>query len=48
MDPVHPLAHVGDLEIRLIRVFKAVVENGGFTAAVPALGVSRSAISQHT
>lgn len=41
----HPLARVGDLEIRLIRVFKAVVESGGFTAAVPTLGVSRSAIS---
>lgn len=41
------LARVGDLEIRLIRVFKAVVESGGFTAAVPTLGISRSAISIH-
>lgn len=39
------LARVGDLEVRLIRVFKAVVDSGGFTAAVPTLGISRSAIS---
>lgn len=41
------LSRVSDLDLRLIRVFKAVVESGGFTAAVPALGISRSAVSLH-
>lgn len=38
---------VSDFDIRLIRVFKAVAECGGFTAAEVELGISRSAISQH-
>lgn len=41
------LGQIRDFDIRLIRVFQAVAENGGFTAAVPTLGVSRSAISLH-
>ncbi len=36
---------VHDLDIRLIRVFKAVVESGGFSAAENTLGIGRSAIS---
>ena len=36
---------VHDLDIRLIRIFKAVVENGGFSAAENMLGIGRSAIS---
>lgn len=45
LQKIHPLTRIGDLEIRLIRVFKAVVDSGGFTAAVPTLGISRSAVS---
>lgn len=41
------LNQISDFDLRLIQVFKTVVESGGFTAAVPALGVSRSAISIH-
>lgn len=41
------LSQISDFDLRLIQVFKAVVESGGFTAAVPALGVGRSAISIH-
>jgi len=42
---IDPLGQISDFELRLIRVFRAVVECGGFTAAVPTLGISRSAIS---
>ncbi|MES1926692.1 LysR family transcriptional regulator [Salinisphaera sp. T31B1] len=42
---IDPLGQISDFELRLIRVFRAVVESGGFTAAVPTLGISRSAIS---
>lgn len=42
-----PLTRISDFDFRLIQVFKTVVECGGFTAAVPALGISRSAISTH-
>ncbi|MGC3871994.1 LysR family transcriptional regulator [Halomonas sp. GXIMD04776] len=42
-----PLSQVSDFDIRLLRVFKTVVECGGFTAAEPTLGISRSAISLH-
>lgn len=38
-------APISDAEIRQLRVFKAVVANGGFTAAQAELGVSRSTIS---
>jgi len=41
------LGQVSDFDIRMIRVFKAVVECGGFTAAEESLGISRSAISLH-
>lgn len=34
-------------DLRLIRVYKAVVENGGFSAAAPVLGISGSAVSIH-
>lgn len=41
------LTRISDSDFRLVQVFKTVVEYGGFTAAVPALGISRSAISTH-
>ncbi|MCD6005456.1 LysR family transcriptional regulator [Halomonas sp. IOP_6] len=41
------LGQMSDYEVRLVRIFKTVVECGGFTAAETALGISRSAISQH-
>ena len=41
------LGQVSDFDLRMIRVFKAVVECGGFTAAEDMLGISRSAISLH-
>jgi len=40
------LAQVSDFDIRLLRVFRSVVENGGFSAAESSLGIARSAISQ--
>lgn len=41
------LNQISNFDLRLIQIFKSVVESGGFTAAVPALGISRSAISIH-
>jgi DNA-binding transcriptional LysR family regulator len=41
-----PLAQVSDFDIRLLRIFRSVVECGGFSAAENVLGISRSAISQ--
>ncbi|MBM7062886.1 LysR family transcriptional regulator [Pseudomonas sp. UL073] len=41
-----PLAQVSDFDIRLLRLFRSVVECGGFSAAESALGIGRSAISQ--
>lgn len=38
---------VTDFDIRLLRVFRAVAECGGFSAAEAELGISRSAISLH-
>ncbi|ATJ82090.1 LysR family transcriptional regulator [Halomonas beimenensis] len=38
---------VTDFDIRLLRVFKAVAECGGFAAAEGRLGIGRSAISLH-
>jgi LysR family transcriptional regulator, transcriptional activator for bauABCD operon len=38
---------VTDFDIRLLRVFRAVAECGGFAAAEGELGISRSAISLH-
>jgi DNA-binding transcriptional LysR family regulator len=42
-----PLAQVSDFEIRLLRIFRSVVECGGFSAAESVLGIGRSAISLH-
>lgn len=42
-----PLAPVTDFDIRLLRLYRTVVECGGFSAAESLLGIGRSAISQH-
>ncbi|NHQ84011.1 LysR family transcriptional regulator [Chromobacterium vaccinii] len=39
------LGQVSDFDIRLLRLFRAVAECGGFSAAEGVLGISRSAIS---
>lgn len=36
-----------DYDLRLLRIFKTIVECGGFSAAVTDLGISRSTISVH-
>ena len=41
------LGQMSDYEIRLVRIFKTVVECGGFTAAETTLGISRSAVAGH-
>lgn len=38
---------VSDLDLRLLRIFKSVVECGGFSAAEVELNISRSAISRY-
>jgi len=38
---------VTEYDLRLLRIFKVVVENGGFSAAENELGVTRSTISVH-
>jgi DNA-binding transcriptional LysR family regulator len=38
---------VTEYDLRLLRIFKAVVENGGFAAAENELGITRSTISVH-
>ena len=43
---IDPLAQVSDFDIRLLRIFRSVVECGGFSAAETVLGIGRSAISQ--
>lgn len=43
--PARAAAPVSDMDLRLLRVFMAVVENGGFAAAEVALNKSKSAIS---
>lgn len=45
--PARPLATVADADIRLLRVFKTVVECGGFSAAEAELNIGRAAISLH-
>ena len=40
------LAQVSDFDIRLLKIFRSVVECGGFSAAENVLGIGRSAISQ--
>lgn len=42
---MHFIGQLQDMDIRLLRVFKAVVESGGFSAAEVELNVSRSTIS---
>ena len=42
-----PISSVTDIDIRLLRVFKTVVECGGFSAAEVELNIRRAAISQH-
>ena len=41
------LGQVSDIDLRLLRVFRAVVESGGISAAEPELGIGRSTISRH-
>lgn len=41
------LDQVGDAEIRLLRIFKSVVECGGFAAAELELNIGRSTVSRH-
>ena len=41
------LDQVGDAEIRLLKIFKAVVECGGFSAAELELNIGRSTVSRH-
>lgn len=38
---------INDIDIRLLRIFKAVVECGGFSAAEAELNIARSTISTH-
>ncbi|WJG10097.1 LysR family transcriptional regulator [Aliiglaciecola sp. LCG003] len=38
---------VTEYDLRLLRIYKAVVENGGFSAAEAELGITRSTISVH-
>jgi DNA-binding transcriptional LysR family regulator len=47
MNKKNPLSQVSDFDIRLLRLFKTVVECGSFSAAESVLGISRSAISLH-
>jgi len=41
------LGHLSDMDIRLLRVFKAVVECGGMTAAELELNIGGSTVSRH-
>lgn len=43
--PKSALKRLADTDLRLLRIYKAVVEAGGFAAAEVALGISRAAIS---
>ncbi|MGY0789016.1 LysR family transcriptional regulator [Azospirillum brasilense] len=45
--PARPLSGLNDADLRLLRVFKTVVECGGFSAAEVELNISRAAISLH-
>lgn len=42
---IHLEGQISDFDLRLLRIFKAVVESGGFAAAEVELNISRSAIS---
>lgn len=39
--------HLNDIDLKLLRVFHAVVESGGFSNAQPTLNISPSTISNH-
>ncbi|MCB1862544.1 MAG: LysR family transcriptional regulator, partial [Gammaproteobacteria bacterium] len=41
------LGQMGDYEIKQLKVFKTIVECGGFAAAETRLNISRSTISNH-
>ncbi|MEM7566449.1 MAG: LysR family transcriptional regulator [Pseudomonadota bacterium] len=41
------IGRLGDIDIRLLRVFVAVVEAGGFSLAVARLNIAESTVSQH-
>ncbi|NNL99173.1 MAG: LysR family transcriptional regulator, partial [Gammaproteobacteria bacterium] len=41
------LGQVADVDIRLLRVFRAVAESGGLAAAESELNIGRSTISRH-
>lgn len=43
----HPLGQLSDIDLRLLRVFKSVVEAGGLSAAELELNIGRSTISRH-
>ncbi|MBB3148529.1 DNA-binding transcriptional LysR family regulator [Phyllobacterium trifolii] len=45
--PKQNIPPIHDVDIRLLRIFKSVVECGGLSAAEYTLGVGRSAISKH-
>ena len=38
---------IGDTDIRLLRIFKTVVESGGLSAAEIELNIGKSTISKH-
>ncbi len=42
---MHFTGQLQDMDLRLLRVYKAIVESGGFSAAQVELNVSRSTIS---
>ncbi|KEZ79362.1 LysR family transcriptional regulator [Salinisphaera hydrothermalis] len=44
---VERLGQISDIDLRLLRVFRAVVDAAGFTPAAALLGISRSAVSIH-
>ncbi|GDY26122.1 LysR family transcriptional regulator [Agarivorans sp. Toyoura001] len=46
LDPING-KQLSEYDLRLLRVFKAVVEHGGFAAAEGFLGITRSTISVH-
>ena len=42
----NPVAQVTDFDVRMLKIFRSVVECGGFSVAESVLGIGRSAISQ--
>ena len=42
-----PVPHLTETDLRLLRIFRAVAEAGGLTAAETQLGMERSTISRH-